>query len=135
MEVVAIHDKRAYLKPFYILKYLAEKMIKSYDWFVLVPDNTYIRGFKLNEFLNHISISQDLYMGQPFDDVHAVYCYFGSGIILSGTILRKVLDEIDWCTNNAYSQDLTDNIGRCILKAAKSPCVNTASVWFLLIYI
>ncbi|CAF0925073.1 unnamed protein product [Adineta ricciae] len=127
MEVIAIHDKKAYLKPFYVLKYLAEKMIKLYDWFVLMPDNTYVRGFKLNEFLNHISISQDLYMGQSFDDVHAVYCYFGSAIILSGTVLRKVLDEIDWCTNNAYSQDVTDNIGRCILKAAKIPCVNTAS--------
>jgi hypothetical protein len=23
-------------------------------------------------------------MGQAFDDVHAVYCYFESGIILSG---------------------------------------------------
>ena len=23
-------------------------------------------------------------MGQAFDDVHAVYCYFGSGILLSG---------------------------------------------------
>ncbi|CAF4321998.1 unnamed protein product [Rotaria socialis] len=127
MQVIAVHDKRAYLKPFYVLKYLAEKMIKLYDWFVLLPDNTYIRGFKLNEFLNHISISQDLYMGQAFDDVHAVYCYFGSGIILSGTVLRKILDEIDWCTNNAYSQDLTDNIGRCVLKAAKLPCTNTAS--------
>ncbi|UJR28347.1 hypothetical protein I4U23_009589 [Adineta vaga] len=127
MEVISIHDKKTYLKPFYVLKYLAEKMIKSYDWFVLMPDNTYVRGFKLNELLNHISISQDLYMGQSFDDVHAVYCYFGSGIILSGTVLRKVLDEIDWCTNNAYSQDQTDNIGRCILKAAKIPCVNTAS--------
>ncbi|CAF4155604.1 unnamed protein product, partial [Adineta steineri] len=135
MEVVTIHDKRAYLKPIYILKYLAEKMIQSYDWFVLVPDNTYIRGFKLNEFLNHISINQDLYMGQPIDDVHAVYCYFGSGIILSGTILRKVLDEIDWCTSNAYSHDLTDNIGRCILKATNSSCVNTASNYKFTAYV
>ena len=47
MQVVAIHDRRAYLKPFYVLKYLAEKMIKLYDWFVLVPDNTYVRGFKV----------------------------------------------------------------------------------------
>ena len=47
MQVVAIHDKHAYLRPFYVLKYLAEKVIKSYDWFVLVPDNTYIRGFKV----------------------------------------------------------------------------------------
>jgi hypothetical protein len=48
MQVVAIHDKRTYLKPFYVLKYLAEKMIKLYDWFVLVPDKTFIRGFKVN---------------------------------------------------------------------------------------
>ncbi|CAF4715325.1 unnamed protein product [Rotaria sp. Silwood1] len=89
MQVIAVHDKRAYLKPFYVLKYLAEKMIKLYDWFVLLPDNTFVRGFKLNEFLNHISISQDLYMGQAFDDVHAVYCYFGSGIILSGVCIEK----------------------------------------------
>jgi hypothetical protein len=47
MQVVSIHDKRAYLRPFYVLKYLAEKMIKSYDWFFLVPDNTYIRGYKV----------------------------------------------------------------------------------------
>ncbi|CAF1043258.1 unnamed protein product [Adineta steineri] len=127
MQVIAINDKRSYLKPFYVLKYLVEKTIKSYDWFFLVPDNTYIRGFKLNEFLNHISINQDLYMGQAFDDIHAVYCYFGSGIILSRTVLQKIYTELDWCTKNAYSQDLTDNIGRCILKAAKLPCTNLAS--------
>ncbi|CAF4427351.1 unnamed protein product, partial [Adineta steineri] len=82
----------------------------------------------LNEFLNHISINQDLYMGQAFDDIHAVYCYFGSGIILSRTVPQKIYTELDWCTKNAYSQDLTDNIGRCILKAAKLPCTNLASV-------
>ena len=53
MQVVAVHDRRTYLKPFYVLKYLAEKMIKSYDWFVLAPDNTYIRGFKVK----HISVN------------------------------------------------------------------------------
>lgn len=50
MTVMAIHDKKAYLKPFYVLRYLAEKMIKSYDWFFLVPDNTYIRGYKVIRF-------------------------------------------------------------------------------------
>lgn len=47
MQVIAIQDKREYLKPFYMLKYLVEKMIKLYDWFLIVPDNTYIRGFKV----------------------------------------------------------------------------------------
>lgn len=28
-------------------------------------------------------------MGQAFDDVHAVYCYFGSGILLSGVSRPK----------------------------------------------
>ncbi len=28
-------------------------------------------------------------MGQAFDDIHAVYCYFGSGIILSGVSWNK----------------------------------------------
>ena len=48
MQVIGIRDRRTLLKPFYILKYLAEKMIKLYDWFLLVPDNTYIRGFKVS---------------------------------------------------------------------------------------
>lgn len=48
MQVIAINDERTYLKPFYILKYLAEKMINQYDWFFLVPDNTFIRGYKVN---------------------------------------------------------------------------------------
>ena len=47
MQVIALNDKRAYLKPFYVLKYLAEKMIKSYDWFVLMPDKTFVRGFQV----------------------------------------------------------------------------------------
>jgi hypothetical protein len=33
-------------------------------------------------------------MGQAFDDVHAVYCYFGSGIILSGVSEKKVKTEM-----------------------------------------
>jgi hypothetical protein len=28
-------------------------------------------------------------MGQAFDDVHAVYCYFESGIILSGVCIDR----------------------------------------------
>lgn len=47
MQVLAIFDQRKFLKPFYVFKYLAEKMIQLYDWFLIVPDNTFIRGFKV----------------------------------------------------------------------------------------
>jgi hypothetical protein len=63
MQVVAIHDKRTYLKPFYVLKYLAEKMIKSYDWFLLVPDNTYIRGAKVSERMEFYQKIFDVFFG------------------------------------------------------------------------
>ena len=49
MQVLAIFDQRKFLKPFYVFKYLAEKMLSLYDWFLLVPDNTFIRGFKVIE--------------------------------------------------------------------------------------
>jgi hypothetical protein len=29
-------------------------------------------------------------MGQAFDDIHAVYCYFESGIILSGVCIERI---------------------------------------------
>lgn len=110
MQIVSLNDKRIYLRPFYALKYLAEKFANSYDWFFIAPDNTFIRGqkvrfsstkrkkkilefrFQLRDFVNRISVNQDLYMGQAFDDVHAVYCYYGSGIILSGVRRKKTCD-------------------------------------------
>ena len=49
LEVLAIRDKRAYLKPFYVMKHLAQKMTQSYDWFFLVADNTFIRGSKVSD--------------------------------------------------------------------------------------
>ena len=47
MHVLALNDQRTHLKPFYVLKYLSEKVLHLYDWFFLVPDNTFIRGFKV----------------------------------------------------------------------------------------
>ena len=41
-------------------------------------------------------------MGQPFDDVHAVYCYFGSGIILSGVCI----EDIFACVENDFNKNI-----------------------------
>jgi len=44
-------------------------------------------------------------MGQAFDDVHAVYCYFESGIILSGVCIQinnsvsKIINIFVDCTS------------------------------------
>jgi hypothetical protein len=44
-------------------------------------------------------------MGQSFDDVHAVYCYFGSGIILSG--VKYIFLKISNIKNNFSLIDST----------------------------
>jgi len=60
-----------------------------------------------------LSINQDLYMGQAYDDIHSVYCYFGSGIILSGVrifsfenLIRKILFL---CVNRLFFEKFTMN--------------------------
>lgn len=57
MQVLSINDQRSHLKPFYVMKYLSEKMLDLYDWFLLVPDNTFIRGFKVIRHRSTVIIS------------------------------------------------------------------------------
>ena len=34
---------------------------------------------------------------------------------------------MEWCTKNSYSEDASDNIGRCVLHSTNLACVQTAS--------
>ena len=56
LSIVSFTDDRNILKPFHMFKYLAEHYLESYDWFYVVPDNTYVRGEKLFDLVSHISI-------------------------------------------------------------------------------
>lgn len=35
---------------------------------------------------------------------------------------------MEWCTNNAYSNEATDNIGRCVLHSTNLACTSNANV-------
>lgn len=35
--------------------------------------------------------------------------------------------NMEWCTKNSYSEDPTDNIGRCVLHSANVACMKTAN--------
>mgnify|MGYP001953736448 CR=1 FL=1 len=43
-------------------------------------------------------------------------------------MLQKIHHNLDWCTKNTYTHDRTDDIGRCVSKAAKLSCATTAGV-------
>ncbi len=65
------------------LKYIQDNYLTQYDWFFLISDNAFIRGAKLRDAVDHISISQDLYMGFASADKYSLYCNIESGILFS----------------------------------------------------
>ncbi|XP_045524641.1 chondroitin sulfate synthase 2 [Pieris brassicae] len=119
--VVGFTDTREMLKPFHALKYLADNYLEDYNFFFLVTDTSYINARQLNELVSKLSVSQDVYMGAVAeDDTH--YCTLEGGILLSNSVLRAVHGELDWCVRNSYSPHHHENIGRCVLHAAHTPC-------------
>lgn len=131
--IVGFTDARDHLKPFHILKYIADNYLDEYDFFLLTTDNTYVNVPKLIEKLNHISISFDVYIGQTRDATEMVdsdernrmeninrgYCDLNAGIVLSSGLIRKIRANLDWCVRNAATNFDSLNIGRCVKYSSK----------------
>ncbi|XP_041971267.1 chondroitin sulfate synthase 2 [Aricia agestis] len=123
--VVGFTDTREMLKPFHALKYLADNYLEEYDFFFLVSDSSFVNSRRLNELASRLSVSQHLYMGTVADG-ETQYCTLEGGILLSNSVLRAVHAELDWCVRNSYSPHHHENLGRCVLHAAHTPCISMA---------
>lgn len=131
--IVGFTDARNHLKPFHILKYIADNYLDDYDFFLLATDTTYVNARRLLKQLNHISISFDVYVGHKRDasdivdsdernrmmDTERDYCDLNAGIILSSSLVRKIRSNLDWCVRNAATNSDSLNIGRCIKYSSK----------------
>ncbi|GIY99687.1 chondroitin sulfate synthase 2 [Caerostris extrusa] len=122
--IVGFPDKREILGPFNMLQYIAENYLNEYDFFFLHKDTTHIRGKKLLEFVSHISITQNVHLGRPLG-IDSFYCDLDAGILLSHSVLSKVVKDLDWCIQHTFSQSNSDNFGRCILHGTDQPCQNS----------
>ncbi|CAF0897050.1 unnamed protein product [Brachionus calyciflorus] len=127
VNVVNFNDDRDHLLPFHSLKYVIDNYAEQFDWFFFVTDTTFVRAYKLLDLVNHLSMSQDLYMGYVENKKESIYCSLSSGIIFSYNVLIKVSSQMEWCTKNSYSENSSDNIGRCVLHSANLACTNTAN--------
>lgn len=126
--IVGFTDTRENLRPFHVLKYIADNYLDDYDYFLLVTDTGYVNARLLKERLSHISISFDVYMGtahgatlhegedKPAD---AQYCDLHAGIVLSSSVIRKIRANLDWCVRSAVSNQHNLNIGRCVKYSSK----------------
>lgn len=131
--IVGFTDARDHLKPFHILKYIADNYLDDYDFFFLSTDTTYVNVRRLLKQLNHISIGFDVYIGNNRDSSDILdsdernrlmqtegdYCDLNAGIILSNSLVRKIRANLDWCVRNAASNSDSLNIGRCVKYASK----------------
>ncbi|XP_035779035.1 chondroitin sulfate synthase 2-like [Anopheles albimanus] len=130
--IVGFTDTRENLRPFHMIKFLADNYLDEYDYFLLVTDTTYVNARTLRNQLEHLSVTMDVYMGRPLaTDGEKVgepeegisssngYCDLNAGIILSSGVIRKVRANLDWCVRNALGDDHSTNIGKCVKYSAK----------------
>ncbi|XP_052861814.1 chondroitin sulfate synthase 2 [Anopheles cruzii] len=129
--IVGFTDTRENLRPFHMLKFLADNYLDEYDYFLLVTDTTYVNARTLRSQLEHLSITMDVYMGSAQTDPrfgkrddnggeeNRTYCDLHTGILLSNGVIRKIRANLDWCVRNSYSNDHSANIGKCVKYSAK----------------
>lgn len=125
--IVGFTDTRENLRPFHVLKYIADNYLNDFDYFLLTSDEIYVDIRRLIEQLYHISISFDVYMGRKMEAEPGAevlfnekeYCDIGSAIILSSSVIRKIRANLDWCVRNAVTNYHSLNIGKCVLYSTK----------------
>ena len=69
LPIVGFKDSQQGLLTLHTLKYLAEKLADTYSFFFLIKDTTYVNGKKLVDTVNHISVTEDVYMGSTTNDL------------------------------------------------------------------
>ncbi|XP_067873771.1 chondroitin sulfate synthase 1 [Heterodontus francisci] len=120
-------------KSFLMLKYMAERHLQHFEWFVRADDDTYIRGERLESFLRGLNSSQPLYLGQtglgtPQElgklalEPGENFCMGGPGVILSRELLRRVLPHIGQCLREMYTTHEDLEVGRCVRRFTGVQC-------------
>lgn len=125
--IVGFTDTRENMRPFHVLKYIADNYLNDFDYFMLTTDEVYVDVRRLIEKLYHISISYDVYMGTRVIDAEGTehllgekkVCDIQSAIVLSSSVIRKIRANLDWCVRNAVTSFHSLNIGKCVMYSTK----------------
>lgn len=118
--VVGFTDTRQKYRPFQIIKYIGDTFLNDYDYYYIMHDFNYLNVRKLKESIEKISVSQDVYMGTAVED--SSYCDLDAGILISNSVLKSMREQLDWCIVNSISDNLSENIGRCVHYGTKLSC-------------
>ena len=117
-----------------MLKYMYKNYIDEYQWFMRADDDVYVRTDELKRYLQNLDGFGDTVIGQggigKRPKVHKLglvkhecYCLGGPGVIMSGSVLRKIGPNLDRCLNEMVSNHEDVELGRCIRKYAGISCL------------
>ncbi|XP_046801365.1 chondroitin sulfate glucuronyltransferase [Lucilia cuprina] len=94
--IVGFTDTRENLRPFHVIKYIADNYLDDYDYFLIIQDNVYVDTRKLKEMLYHMSITFDLYMGATAESSYSSYGVNNNvgrdGVMAAAALSGNVID-------------------------------------------
>ncbi|KAF5271137.1 hypothetical protein FQR65_LT17717 [Abscondita terminalis] len=135
--IVGFTDSRHKYRPFQIIKYIGDTFMHGFDYYFLMNDYNYLNVRKLKKIVEKISVSNDVYLGSSVDEgsycnlgfnfillkyVYATAVVVDAGVLLSNSVVRAIKTNLDWCINNAISDDSSENLGRCIYYSTGLEC-------------
>jgi len=132
---IVVHSEEEEIKVLYqSLYYLYQHYQDIYDWFFIGTDKSYIAGYRINEIVNHMSITRKLYMGHPKhiqdEKIDGYYCKAEAGFIISRALLISVMPEMSKCLSGISVSAADEWLGRCILTLTKGDvgCVSQEEI-------
>ncbi|XP_033111131.1 chondroitin sulfate synthase 2-like [Anneissia japonica] len=126
MHIVPFSVDQPIMHTFEIWNYIFEHYSNDFDWFMMIQDDVYLNGDKLMNFINHISIGHDMYMGLPTREVDMgfTYCRKEAGYIISRNLLKKFGAHIEDCMKTSFSSLPDMEVGRCVHQHANLQCTS-----------
>ena len=99
---IVVHPEEDEIRILYqTLYYLYQHYNEVYDWFFVGYDNSYVAGYRVNEIVNHMSITRKLYLGLPArihdEKIDGYYCKQSAGFIMSRALMMAVMPEMNKC--------------------------------------
>ncbi|KAK3608003.1 hypothetical protein CHS0354_009938 [Potamilus streckersoni] len=120
MNIVSFGDKHNEYLPVHTLRYISEHYGDTFDFYLFVSDRTYLRGHRIFEMVEHISINEEVYMGAPSTD--GKFCDIEGGVIFSQPVISKVLKNLDWCLRNTHPDNPSITLGMCVTQSTQKHC-------------